>query len=130
MADHQVVQVGPAAREGQVTAGRATLAVLGVGPTLAGAAPKRAALARSGGEVPELVLVDREGVAANWSGAAGYTDGRQRLSTAPEKDVCFPYAHTCGAASERVSHEVGRWSWQSYLVHEEGFAIWVDRGPT
>jgi hypothetical protein len=69
------------------TAGRATLAVLGAGPKGLAIAAKRAALARSGGEVPDLVLVDREGVAANWSGAAGYTDGRQRLSTAPEKDV-------------------------------------------
>jgi len=110
------------------TAGRATLAVLGAGPKGLAIAAKRAALARSGGEVPDLVLVDREGVAANWSGAAGYTDGRQRLSTAPEKDVGFPYAHTWGAASERVSQEVGRWSWQSYLVHQEGFADWVDRG--
>lgn len=110
------------------TAGRATLAVLGAGPKGLAIAAKRAALARSGGEVPDLVLVDREGVAANWSGAAGYTDGRQRLSTAPEKDVGFPYAPTWGAASERVSQEVGRWSWQSYLVHQEGFADWVDRG--
>jgi mycobactin lysine-N-oxygenase len=110
------------------TAGRATLAVLGAGPKGLAIAAKRAALARSGGEVPDLVLVDREGVAANWSGAAGYTDGRQRLSTPPEKDVGFPYAHTWGAASERVSQEVGRWSWQSYLIHQEGFADWVDRG--
>jgi mycobactin lysine-N-oxygenase len=110
------------------TAGRATLAVIGAGPKGLAIAAKRAALARSGREVPDLVLVDREGVAANWSGAVGYTDGRQRLSTAPEKDVGFPYAHTWGAASERVSQEVGRWSWQSYLVHQEGFADWVDRG--
>jgi mycobactin lysine-N-oxygenase len=110
------------------TAGRATLAVVGAGPKGLAIAAKRAALARSGGEVPDLVLVDREGVAANWSGAAGYTDGRQRLSTAPEKDVGFPYAHTWGVASERVSQEVGRWSWQSYLVHQEGLADWVDRG--
>ena len=110
------------------TAGRATLAVLGAGPKGLAIAAKRAALARSGGEVPDLVLVDREGVAANWSGAAGYTDGRQRLSTAPEKDVGFPYAHTWGPASERVSQEVRRWSWQSYLVHQEGFADWVDQG--
>jgi len=110
------------------TAGRATLAVLGAGPKGLAITAKRAALARSGRAVPDLVLVDREGVAANWSGAAGYTDGRQRLSTAPEKDVGFPYAHTWGAASERVSQEVGRWSWQSYLVHQEGFADWVDRG--
>ena len=110
------------------TAGRATLAVVGAGPKGLAIAAKRAALARSGREVPDLVLVDRAGVAANWSGAAGYTDGRQRLSTAPEKDVGFPYAPTWGAASERVSQEVGRWSWHGYLVQQEGLADWVDRG--
>jgi mycobactin lysine-N-oxygenase len=76
------------------TAGRATLAVLGAGPKGIAIAAKHAALARTGWEVPDLLLIDREGVAANWSGAAGYTDGRQRLSTSPEKDVGFPYAHT------------------------------------
>jgi mycobactin lysine-N-oxygenase len=112
----------------QHTAGRATLAVLGAGPKGVAIAAKRAALARTGREVPDLLLIDREGVAANWSGATGYTDGRQRLSTAPEKDVGFPYAHTWGADSDRVSHQVSRWSWQSYLVDQDGFADWVDRG--
>jgi mycobactin lysine-N-oxygenase len=110
------------------TAHPARLAVLGAGPKGLAIAAKRAALARTGRDVPDLLVVDREGVAANWSGAAGYTDGRQRLSTSPEKDVGFPYAHTWGPASERVSHEMGRWSWQSYLIHQEGFADWVDRG--
>ncbi len=110
------------------TAGRTTLAVLGAGPKGIAIAAKHAALARTGWEVPDLLLIDRAGVAANWSGAVGYTDGRQRLSTAPEKDVGFPYAHTWGADSERISHEMSRWSWQSYLVHDDGFADWVDRG--
>jgi mycobactin lysine-N-oxygenase len=110
------------------TAGRATLAVLGAGPKGIAIAAKHAALARTGWEVPDLLLIDGEGVAANWSGAVGYTDGRQRLSTAPEKDVGFPYAHTWGADSERISHQMSRWSWQSYLVHDDGFADWVDRG--
>ncbi|HEX6675670.1 MAG TPA: SidA/IucD/PvdA family monooxygenase [Actinomycetes bacterium] len=110
------------------TAGRATLAVLGAGPKGIAIAAKRAALARTGRDVPDLLVIDREGVAANWSGAAGYTDGHQRLSTPPEKDVGFPYAHTWGADSELVSHQIGRWSWQRYLVHQDGFADWVDRG--
>jgi mycobactin lysine-N-oxygenase len=107
---------------------RARLAVLGAGPKGLAIAAKRAALVRTGWEVPDLVLVDRTGVAANWSGAAGYTDGRQVLSTPPEKDVGFPYAHAWDAASAQVSHEVRRWSWQSYLVQQQGFADWVDRG--
>jgi mycobactin lysine-N-oxygenase len=110
------------------TAGRPTLAVLGAGPKGLAIAAKRAALAWTGWDAPDLVVVDRQGVAANWSGASGYTDGRQLLSTEPEKDVGFPYAHAWGADSERVSHAVGRWSWQNYLVHQQGFADWVDRG--
>lgn len=78
------------------TVGRATLAVLGAGPKGIAIAAKRQALAQTGWKVPDLLLIDREGVAGNWSGAAGYTDGRQRLSTPPEKDVGFPYAHTWG----------------------------------
>jgi len=110
------------------TAGPATLAVLGAGPKALAIAAKRAALARTGLQVPDLLVVDRQGVAAHWSGAAGYTDGRQPLSTEPEKDVGFPYAPTWGAESERINREVARWSWQSYLVHQEGYADWVDRG--
>ncbi len=108
--------------------GRATLAVLGAGPKGLAIAAKHAALARAGRDVPDLLLIDGAGIAANWSGDAGYTDGRQRLSTPPEKDVGFPYAHAWGEYSERVNHEVSRWSWQSYLVHHDGFADWVDRG--
>jgi mycobactin lysine-N-oxygenase len=110
------------------TAGRATLAVLGAGPKGLAIAAKRAALARTGWDVPDLLVVDGAGIAAHWSGAAGYTDGRQLLSTAPEKDVGFPYAHLWGADSERVSHQISRWSWQRYLVQQQGFADWVDRG--
>jgi mycobactin lysine-N-oxygenase len=111
----------------QHAAGRATLAVLGAGPKGLAIAAKRAALARAGWDVPDLVVVEGTGVAANWSGATGYTDGRQLLSTDPEKDVGFPYARSWGADSELVNHEVGRWSWQAHLVQQDGFADWVDR---
>jgi mycobactin lysine-N-oxygenase len=110
------------------TAHQATLGVLGAGPKGLAIAAKRAALAGTGRDVPHLLVVEREGVAANWSGAAGYTDGRQPLSTWPEKDVGFPYVHSWGPASELVNHEMRRWSWQSYLVHQSGLADWVDRG--
>jgi mycobactin lysine-N-oxygenase len=74
-------------------AAQARLAVLGAGPKGLAIAAKRAALARTGWAVPDLLVVDRAGVATNWSGADGYTDGRQPLSTPAEKDVGFPYAH-------------------------------------
>jgi mycobactin lysine-N-oxygenase len=106
----------------------ASLAVVGAGPKGLAIAAKRAALARTGREVPDVVLVDRAGVAVNWSGASGYTDGRQPLSTPPEKDVGYPYAPSWGPASGQVSDEVRRWSWQRYLIDQGGLADWVDRG--
>jgi mycobactin lysine-N-oxygenase len=106
----------------------ASLAVVGAGPKGLAIAAKRAALARSGREVPDLVLIDRAGVATNWSGTSGYTDGRQPLSTPPEKDVGFPYAPSWGPASGQVSDQVRRWSWQRYLIDQGGLADWVDRG--
>ena len=106
----------------------ASLAVVGAGPKGLAIAAKRAALARTGRKVPDLVLIDRAGVAANWSGTSGYTDGRQPLSTPPEKDVGFPYAPSWGPASGQVSDEVRRRSWQRYLIDQGGLADWVDRG--
>lgn len=106
----------------------ASLAVVGAGPKGLAIAAKRAALARTGREVPDLVLIDRAGVATNWSGTSGYTDGRQPLSTPPEKDVGFPYAPSWGPASGQVSDQVRRWSWQRYLIDQGGLADWVDRG--
>jgi mycobactin lysine-N-oxygenase len=106
----------------------ASLAVVGAGPKGLAIAAKRVALARTGREVPDLVLIDRAGVATNWSGTSGYTDGRQPLSTPPEKDVGFPYAPSWGPASGQVSDEVRRWSWQRYLIGQGGLADWVDRG--
>jgi hypothetical protein len=43
----------------------ASLAVVGVGPKWLAIAAKRVALARTGREVPDLVLIDRAGVAPN-----------------------------------------------------------------
>ena len=79
----------------------ASLAVLGAGPKGLAIAAKQAALATTGWPAPGLVLVDRVGVAANWSGRSGYTDGRQPLSTPPEKDVGFPYAPSWGRPPAR-----------------------------
>src|SRR6478672_3835249 len=63
------------------------LAVLGAGPKGVAIAVKLEALRRAGFSVPRLALIDRQGVAANWSGAHGYTDGQMSLGTPPEKDL-------------------------------------------
>lgn len=72
-----------------------TLLVLGAGPKALAIAAKHAVLQQLGYPVPELLVVEKQGVAAHWSGTAGYTDGRSLLGTLPEKDLGFPYASLC-----------------------------------
>lgn len=102
--------------------------VVGAGPKALAIAAKAEALRATGHEVADVVLVDRTGVAANWSGADGYTDGNQRLGTPPEKDVGHPYAASWGAASADVCAAVQAHSWQRYLIGQGAWAEWVDRG--
>ncbi|MGH3979775.1 MAG: SidA/IucD/PvdA family monooxygenase [Pseudonocardiaceae bacterium] len=99
-----------------------------------GIAAKRAALQALGWQVPDLVVVDEIGVAANWTGQNGYTDGRQLLGTPPAKDVGFPYASDhWGPADRAVNQWMLHLSWDAYLVTGGGdgaltYASWIDRG--
>ena len=107
----------------------ATLAVVGAGVKAVAVAAKAAALREMGLEAPDVVAVERTGVAANWQATGGWTDGRQRLGTSPEKDVGFPYrsALVPGRNAE-LDERMLRRSWQSFLVAEGEFASWIDRG--
>lgn len=106
-----------------------TLAILGAGAKAVAVAAKAAVLQEMGVEVPNVVAVERSGVAANWRAGGGWTDGRQRLGTSPEKDVGFPYRSTLvpGRNSE-IDERMTRFSWQSYLVATDQFVGWIDRG--
>ena len=64
---------------------RRTLLVLGAGPKGLAIAAKQAALKSLGFDVPRVVLVDKTGAGAGWSGKYGFTDGRRVLGTSPEK---------------------------------------------
>jgi mycobactin lysine-N-oxygenase len=68
-----------------------TLAIVGAGAKAIAVAAKATELRAMGVEVPDVVAVERIGVAANWQAAGGWTDGQHRLGTSPEKDVGFPY---------------------------------------
>ena len=70
---------------------RDTLAIVGAGAKAVAVAAKAAALREMGVAVPDVVAIERTGVAANWQAGGGWTDGRHRLGTGPEKDVGFPY---------------------------------------
>ena len=116
------------------TSGSVKLAVLGAGPKGIAIAAKRKVL-QTFFQVPELIVFDRIGVGAAWSGKNGFTDGHQLLGTAPEKDIGFPYASD-GWKKNGVNHShdinVGMlaFSWQQYLVAHKGphgFSDWIDR---
>lgn len=104
-----------------------TLAIVGAGAKAVAVAAKAAVLRELGVEVPDVVAVERSGVAANWRAGGGWTDGRQRLGTSPEKDIGFPYRSALVPGTE-VDERMTRFSWQSYLIATDQFVGWVDRG--
>src|SRR5262245_39476997 len=105
-----------------------TLAVIGAGPKGIAIAAKARAPSAVGLDAPEVVLVDRSAVAANWGGRPGYTSGLLPLGTPPEKDVGLPYADSWGAASPAVTTAMADFSWQRHLIARGVYVDWVDRG--
>jgi mycobactin lysine-N-oxygenase len=106
-----------------------TLAVIGAGAKAVAVAAKAAVLRDMGVDVADVVAIERSGVAANWRAGGGWTDGRQRLGTSPEKDVGFPYRSTLvPGRNAEVDERMTRFSWQSYLVATDQFMGWIDRG--
>lgn len=106
-----------------------TVAIIGAGAKAVAVAAKAAVLREMGVAVPDVVALECSGVAANWRAGGGWTDGRQRLGTSPEKDIGFPYRSALlpGRNSE-IDERMMRFSWQSYLVATDQFVGWVDRG--
>ena len=105
-----------------------TLAIIGAGAKAVAVAAKAAVLREMGVEVPDVVAVERSDVAANWRAGGGWTDGRQRLGTSPEKDVGFPYRSTLVPGRDTdLDERMMRFSWQSYLVATDQFVGWIDR---
>ena len=106
-----------------------TLAIIGAGAKAVAVAAKAAVLREMGVEVADVVAIERSGVAANWQAGGGWTDGRQRLGTSPEKDVGFPYRSTVvPGRNNELDEQMMRFSWQSYLVATDQFVGWIDRG--
>jgi mycobactin lysine-N-oxygenase len=105
------------------------LAVIGAGAKAVAVAAKAAVLRDMGIDVPDVVAVERTGVAANWQADGGWTDGHHRLGTSPEKDVGFPYRSSLvPRRNAEIDERMARHSWQAYLIATGHFAEWVDRG--
>jgi mycobactin lysine-N-oxygenase len=106
-----------------------TLAVIGAGAKAVAVAAKAAELRAMGVATPDVVVVERSGVAANWQAGGGWTDGRHQLGTSPEKDVGFPYRSALvPRRNAELDERMTRHSWQSFLIATGQFAEWVDRG--
>ncbi|EUA26797.1 FAD-NAD(P)-binding family protein [Mycobacterium intracellulare] len=106
-----------------------TLAIVGAGAKAVAVAAKASVLRDMGVEVPDVVAVERIGVAANWQASGGWTDGAHRLGTSPEKDVGFPYRSALvPRRNAELDERMTRYSWQSYLIATASFAEWIDRG--
>lgn len=106
-----------------------TLAVVGAGAKAVAVAAKAAELRDMGVDVPDVVSIERTGVAANWQAIGGWTDGQHRLGTGPEKDVGFPYRSSLvPRRNAELDERMTRHSWQAYLIGTGQFAEWVDRG--
>lgn len=125
---------GQDAPETPSRSGKRRLVIIGAGPKGVGIAAKHAVLRDLGWQVPDVLVVDEVGVAANWTGQNGYTDGQQLLGTLPEKDLGFPYASDLwGSANHTVNQRMQQLSWSAYLMTGTGdgvmtYSSWIDRG--
>ena len=105
------------------------LAILGAGAKAIAVAAKASVLRDMDVDAPEVIAVERIGVAANWQASGGWTDGAHRLGTSPEKDVGFPYRSALvPRRNAELDERMTRYSWQSYLIATASFAEWIDRG--
>jgi mycobactin lysine-N-oxygenase len=109
---------------------RKTLAVIGAGPKGIAVAVKAKVLQEFGLAVDRVVLIEKNGIAANWSGEFGYTNGEMKLGTSPEKDVVFPLETDVGDASlnRLIQQRLLQFTWASFLAQTNRFSDWVDRG--
>jgi len=105
------------------------LLVVGAGPKAMAIAAKAQALEFCGYKVPQVIILEKSGAAANWTGGFGYTDGQQSLGTPPEKDVGFPYSSDLYDSSNVARYMQANFSWQAYQVlGAHSYGDWIDRG--
>jgi mycobactin lysine-N-oxygenase len=106
------------------------LVVIGAGPKAMALAAKNTVLEELGFEVPQIHIIEKSAIGANWNGCGGYTNGRMELGTSPEKDVGFPY-QTRGYGQpldSQINARMRAFSWQSFLVADGRYGEWIDRG--
>ena len=100
------------------------LLIVGAGPKAAAIGARCAALTSLGRPAPTVVAADPLGVGGYWIPDGGWTDGLQRLGTAPEKDLGFPYT----SADAELDEALFSFSWCAHLRHRGTYDSWIDRG--
>ncbi|NDZ94434.1 lysine N(6)-hydroxylase/L-ornithine N(5)-oxygenase family protein [Streptomyces sp. SID6673] len=110
-----------------------TMIIIGAGPKALAVAAKAKVMRDLGLPAPRVRVVEAHAVGANWQSIGGWTDGRHRLGTSPEKDIGFPYRSAVagrgdGAMNAEISRRMLDYSWMSFLVEHQTYAEWVDRG--
>ena len=107
----------------------ADLVILGAGPKALAVAAKAHVMRELGLAAPSIVVVDQHGAGGNWTALGGWTDGRHRLGTSPEKDVGFPYRSSPEREhTAEINRRMLEFSWMAFLVERQTYAEWVDRG--
>ncbi|MYR07117.1 SidA/IucD/PvdA family monooxygenase [Gordonia sp. SID5947] len=110
-----------------------TMIIVGAGPKALAVAAKAKVMRDLGLPAPVVRVVEAHAVGANWQSIGGWTDGRHRLGTSPEKDIGFPYRSAVagrgdGSLNAEISRRMLDYSWMSFLVEHQTYAEWVDRG--
>jgi mycobactin lysine-N-oxygenase len=117
------------------------LLILGAGPKAVAISAKAYMLRELGVDAPEVLVVEKSVVGANWCGDYEYTDGSRVLATSPEKDLGYPYRSGFlfglmgpAVASKMLSDLPGLtdgmlcYSWAAYLIAIGEYHHWIDRG--
>lgn len=107
-----------------------SITIVGAGPKALAIASKAYVLKELGFSVPKIKILEKNSVAANWKPISGFTNGRLKLGTLPEKDIGFPYSSSCWGDdfNSRVNQKMVQFSWQNYLIERRMYASWIDRG--
>lgn len=105
------------------------LLVVGAGPKAMAVAAKAYVLRELGLSAPRVTVVEPNAVGGNWLATGGWTDGRHRLGTSPEKDIGFPYHSTWARGhNHAVNQAMMAFGWTAFLIDRGTYAEWVDRG--
>lgn len=99
--------------------------IVGCGPKAISLFAKSYVLKELGWSVPQIVIIEKNQIAANWCGKFGFTNGNLPLTSAPQKDIGFPYKSSFGKI---VDEAMQKFSWHSYLIDTGKYVSWVDKG--